>query len=119
MIIDNNYFEEKNITIDLIESYFKKHPLDEANIGRMYWELVEGAEDTELLTIAEIIFHHAIWKLAGGLRANAIERIKRLTNEIIQSNPTFTHLNADEYQDFIAIVKELNESEIDLLGDNS
>ena len=115
----NNYFEEKTNLIESLEVYFKRHPLDAENIGRQYTEEVLGAEDTEQMVIADIILYHAIWKKVGALPEYIIERIKRHTNEIIQSNPTFTHLNADEYQDFIAIVKELNESEIDLLGDNS
>ncbi|MCR5143557.1 MAG: hypothetical protein K6C68_13735 [Ruminococcus sp.] len=59
---DNNYFEEKNNMIELIEDYFKSHLLDRANIARLYWELVEGADDTEQLIIAEIVFYHTIWK---------------------------------------------------------
>ncbi|ADU20790.1 hypothetical protein [Ruminococcus albus] len=119
MYIDNNYFEEKQTTIDSIEHYFTRYPIDKANIARMYSEEVLGVADTEQLIIAEIIFYHAMWKKAGGLPTYAIDRIKSLTNKIIQSNQSFNYLNGDEYNDFIKMVKELNESEIDLLGDNS
>ncbi len=119
MYIDNNYFEEKNNMIELIEDYFKSHPLDRANIARLYWELVEGADDTEQLIIAEIVFYHAIWKIANKLPISGIESVKRRTNEILRFDPTFTLLNADEYKDFIKMVEELNVSEVDILGDNS
>lgn len=118
MYIDNNYFEEKDEVIGLIERYFKRHPLDVANIARLDDELVEPADDIEQLIISEIVFCHAIWKKAGGLPAFDIESIKRRTHEILRFNPTFTHLNADEYKDFIKIVEELNVAEIDILGDN-
>lgn len=119
IIEDNNYFEEKTNMIDLINKYFKRHPLDQENIARLYWELVEASDDTEQLIISEIIFYHAIWKIANGLPTSGIESVKRRTNEIIQSNPTFTHLNAEEYKDFIKIVKELSESKIEILDDKS
>ena len=109
MIIEkNNYFEEKTNLIESLEVYFKRHPLDAENIGRQYTEEVLGAEDTEQMVIADIILYHAIWKKVGALPEYIIERIKRHTNEIIQSNPTFTHLNAEEYKDFIKIVFETN-----------
>lgn len=120
MIIEkNNYFEEKTNLIESLEVYFKRHPLDVENIGRQYTEEVLGAEDTEQMVIAEIIFYHAMWKKAGGLPVYDIEIIKKLTNEIIKSNQSFTLLNADEYNDFIKMVKELSESKIEILGDNS
>jgi hypothetical protein len=118
IIEDNNYFEEKNKTIKLIEIYFESHPIDRENIARLYWESVEASDDTERLIISEIIFYHAIWKIANGLPTSGIESVKRRTNEIIQSNPTFTHLNAEEYEDFIKIVKELSETEIEVFRDN-
>ena len=119
MYIDNNYFEEKQTTIDSIEHYFTRYPIDKANIARMYSEEVLGVADTEQLIIAEIIFYHAMWKKAGALPAFDIGSVKRIANAILQFNPTFTHLNADEYNDFIKMVKEFSESKIEILGDNS
>jgi len=119
MYIDNNYFEEKQTTIDSIEHYFTRYPIDKANIARMYSEEVLGVADTEQLIIAEIIFYHAMWKKAGGLPVYDIEIIKKLTNEIIKSNQSFTLLNADEYNDFIKMVKEFSESKIEIFEDNS
>ena len=114
----NNYFEEKANTIDSIEIHFKKYPLDVANIARLDDDLVYPADDIEQLIISEIIFCHAIWKKAGALPAFDIGSVKRSTNAILRFKPPFTHLNADEYQDFIKMVEELSESKIDILGDN-
>ncbi len=119
MIIDNNYFEVKTDTIDEIERYFESHPIDRENIARLDDDFVFSADDIEQLVISDIIFFYAIWKKAGAIPAFYIRSIKMSTYAILQFNPTFTHLNADEYNDFIKMVKELNESEIDLLGDNS
>lgn len=119
IIEDNNYFEVKNDTIESIERYFKRYPLDVANIARLDYEDVDPADDIEQLIISIIIFYHAIWKKAGALPAFDIGSVKRIANAILQFNPTFTHLNADEYNDFIKMVKEFSESKIEILGDNS
>lgn len=118
-IENNNYFEKKANTIYLIDRYFERHPLDTENIARLDDEIVFPADDIEQLIISEIIFYHAIWKKAGALPASDIGSVKRIANAILRFNPTFTHLNADEYKDFIKMVKELSESKIDILGDNS
>ena len=119
IIKKNNYFEEKTNMIESLEIYFETHPLDVENIARLDDEDVFPAEDIEQLIISNIIFYYAIWKKAGALPAFDIGSVKRIANAILRFKPTFTHLNADEYNDFIKIVKELNESKIDILGDNS
>ena len=119
MYIDSKtYFEVKANTQRTIDIVFKRRPLDESNIARLEDDEVEASRDAEEQLISEILFYYILWKKIGWLPVYIIERIKRHSNEILTSNQTFTHLNAEEYNDFIKIVHEVNESPINIFSDN-
>lgn len=116
-IESNTYFEVKAATRNIIDKTFRRRPLNEPNISRLYDDVVDPADDAEELLISEILFYHILWKKIGGLPVRVREGVKRRCNEILTSNQTFIRLNAEEYNDFIQIVHELNISAINTFSD--
>ena len=118
MYIDRNeYFLVKSDLKDNIDMVFKRREITAANIARLYGDEVCGSRDTEENIILEIMFYYFTWKRIGKLSDCMIRSVKKETEEIIVNNTKFSRLNEEEYEDFMKLVKELNESDIDVLSD--
>lgn len=53
----------------------------------------------------------------GGLPIYIIRSIKKITEDIILNDTKFSRLNKEEYKDFMEIVHELNDSNINIFSD--
>ncbi|MDD6081261.1 MAG: hypothetical protein PUB89_00230 [Oscillospiraceae bacterium] len=118
MYIDKDeYFIVKSDLAEVIDMVFKRREITISNIARLYGDEVCGSRDDEENTILVIMFYYLIWKKIGKLSACMIQEVKKETNEILLKNKKISRLNEEEFKDFMILVRELNNSDINVLID--
>ena len=116
---DNKYFIVKAETKFDVDTMLGLRGITSSTIARLHgdeveMETVSGSEEE---TIMNVLFYYFVWKLANSLSKNSIRYIKNITSEILTSDRHFTCLNEKEYEDFIAIVRELDSAYISVLNE--
>ena len=114
----SKYFLAKEDMADIIDSNFKIRKKSISNIARLYDDAMPSKNDVVDCYIAEIHFHHMLWKKFGALPEEFLQRIKRITDTILSLSPSFFQLSADEYADFIQLTKELHSADISIFTDD-
>ena len=114
---DNEYFTIKAETKFDVDTMLGIRGITSSTIARLHGDEVEMETESgsEEETIMDVLFYYFVWKLANALNETSIGYIKKITSEILISDRHFTCLNEKEYEDFIAVVRELDSAYIAVL----